>query len=103
MHLYFSKTGKNGHDHSHLVGLHAGLGVLDGGLGEDGEDLGDAAVGDPDLGAVEDVVLAVGAELGAGLDAAGVGAGGRLGEGEGGKVLAGGHAGQVLLLLGGVA
>ena len=46
----------------------AGLGVLDGRLGEDGEDLCDASVRDPDLGAVEDVVLAVLAQLGAGLD-----------------------------------
>ena len=43
------------------------FGVVD--LGEDDEEIGEASVRDPLLGAVEDVVFAVGRERGAGLDA----------------------------------
>ena len=43
-----------------------------GGLGEDGEEVGDAAVGDPELLAVEDPVVAVAAR--GGVDGGGVGA-----------------------------
>ena len=77
----------------------SGFGVDDGSLGEDCEDFGDSSVGDPDLGPVEDVVLAVGGELRLGLDAVGVGAAGRLRQSEGGELLAGGQLGKVLGLL----
>src|SRR5690606_29069674 len=70
------------------------------GARKDGEDVGKAAVRDPDLRAVEDVA-ALGA-LGAGLDGGGVGSGRRLGQGKGGDELAGREPGQIaaLLLLG---
>ena len=41
--------------------------IGDRGFGEHGEDFGDSAVGNPDLAAVQHPVLAVGAQLGAGL------------------------------------
>jgi hypothetical protein len=61
----------------------APLGV--GGPGHDGEDTGDPAVGDPALGAVENVCLAVGAGGGGRLDVRGIGTGLGLGEREGGE------------------
>ena len=51
----------------------------------DGQHAGDAAVGDPALGAVEDVGLAVWRRRGGGLHVGGVGAGFGLGQGEGGR------------------
>ena len=68
-------------------------------LGEDGEDLRETPVGNPDLGSVEDVVLAVRGELGARADGAGVAAGTRLREGERGHVLARDESRKVALLL----
>ena len=72
-------------------------------LGPDEGDVGDAAVADPHLDAVEDVEVAVGA--GGGLHGAGIGAAVVLGEAEATDDLAGGHLGEVapLLLLGAVA
>ena len=68
-------------------------------LGEDGEQVGEAGVGDPHLFAVEDVVLAVGRKLGAGAAIQGVGAGRGFREGIGADDLAGGQPRQILLLL----
>ena len=65
-------------------------------LGEDREQIGRAAVGDPHLLAVEDVVRAVGAEVGAGAGGQRIGAGVRLGEAVGGQHLRVGQLGQVL-------
>ena len=56
--------------------------------GHDGQHVGDAAVGDLALRAVEDVGLAVRRRRGGGLHVAGVGAGLRLGQGEGGQLFA---------------
>ena len=47
----------------YLVGSGAGGLIGDGRLGEDSEELSHAAVRDPDLGAVQDVVLPVGGQL----------------------------------------
>ena len=47
----------------YLFGGGAGGLVGDGRLGEDGKELGHASVRDPDLGAVQDVVLPVGGQL----------------------------------------
>ena len=54
--------------YSFLVLRLARLRVGHGRLREDGEHFGDASVGDPDLGAVEDEVLSVGGEFGARAD-----------------------------------
>ena len=70
-----------------------------GALREDGEEVGEAGVGDPHLLAVQRVGLAVGGEDGAGAGVDGVGAAGGLGERVGGDDLAGGDLRQVLLLL----
>ena len=70
------------------------------GAGEDGVEVGDAAVGDPGLLAVEDVAVAVAG--GGGRGGGDVGAGLRLGEGEGGDRAAGAGLGQpAAALLGG--
>ena len=61
-------------------------------LGPDEGDVGDAAVADPHLHAVEDVEVAVGA--GGGLHRTGVGAAVVLGEAEAADDLAGGHLGR---------
>ncbi len=66
---------------------------------EDSVEVGETAVGDPHLLAVEDVVLAVGREHGAGAGVHRVGAGRRLRQRIGGDPFAGGELGQVLLLL----
>jgi hypothetical protein len=60
-------------------------------------DLGVAAVGDPLLGAVEHVVVAVAPR--GGLHAPGVAAGAGLGEGEGPEPTPGSHVGEVLRFL----
>ena len=83
-----------------LVSLRAGGGILYGGLGEHGEDLGDSSVGDPDLGAVHDVVLSVRGKFGPGLDGSSIGARSGLRESESGKLLTGSQLGKVLLFLG---
>ena len=67
------------------------------GHGDDGVDLGFAAVGDPLFGAVEDVTVAV--EDGGGLDPARVAAGVGLGQAEGRQPLARGDIRQEALLL----
>ena len=61
------------------------------------EHVGDRRVGNPHLGAGQPV--AVGGLLGAGLHAAGIGAGIRLGQAEAADPLAGGELGQVFLAL----
>ena len=81
--------------HDEGRGAAGALGLV--GDGDDRVDLGLAAVGDPLLGAVQDVVVAV--ELRRGLDAAGVAARVRLGEAEGREILAGRDVGKVFLLL----
>ena len=63
-------------------------------LGEDGEEVGEAGVGDPHLLAVQDVVLPSGGEDGAGAEVHGVGAGGGFGERIGADPFAGGQLGQ---------
>ena len=68
------------------------------GHGEHHEHVGHIAVGDEDLGAVEDVVVPV--QLGLGLALGGIGAGVGLGQAEGADLAAGGQHGQVLGLLG---
>ena len=68
------------------------------GAGEHGVVIGDAAVGYPGLAAVQHVLIAV--QAGAGLHGRHVGAGVRLGQGEGRNVLAAGHFRQILLLQG---
>ena len=68
-------------------------------FGEDGVEAGDAAVGDPLLFAVEDVVRSVGGKDGAGADVHGVGAGAGLRQTIGADPLAGGELGQVALFL----
>ena len=70
-----------------------------GGLGEDGEEVGDAAVGDPDLLAVQHIVRSVGRLDCAGADAECVAAGARLGEAEGRDHLAAGELGEPPALL----
>ena len=72
-------------------------------LGPDEGDVGDAAVADPHLHAVEDVEVSVGA--GGGLHGAGIGTAVVLGEAEAADDLAGGHLREVapLLLLRAVA
>ena len=67
------------------------------GLHQDRQRVGVAGVGDPHLGAVDDVVVAV--EPRSGADALQVRAGVGLGEADAGAALAGGQVGQVLLLL----
>ena len=69
-------------------------------LGEDGEQLGKAAVGDELLGAVQDIVLAVVGEHRRGLGAEGVAAGAGLGQTVGGAPLAGDDLAEILFLLG---
>ena len=86
-------------ERGHLVLRGVRLRVGDGRLGEHGEHLGDPAVRDPDLGAVEHVVLAVGGEFGARPDRAGVAARGGLRQRERRDPLSGGQVRQVLLLL----
>ena len=66
-------------------------------LDQDGQRVGVASVGDPGLGAVDDVVIAI--ELGGGLDALQVRAGLGLGQANATATLTGGQVGQVLLLL----
>ena len=68
------------------------------GHGEDHEHVGHVAVGDEDLGAVEDIVVAV--QLGLGLALGGVGTGVGFGQAEGADLVALGQHGQVLGLLG---
>ncbi len=68
-------------------------------FGEDGEDVGEARVGDPHLLAVEGVGLPVGGEDGAGAGVEGVGAGGGFGERVGADEGAVGEFGEVLLFL----
>ena len=67
------------------------------GLGVDHQHVGAGAVGDPELGAVEDVAVAL--LLGLELHRHHVGAGARLGHGERADVLARDQLGQVLALL----
>ena len=67
------------------------------GLGEDHEEAGNRRVGDPGLGAVEDVLIAL--AHGRGEDAGHIGAGGRLGQAVGRQLPAVGQPGQVALLL----
>ena len=68
-------------------------------LGKDGEQVRPGGVGDPLLGAIEHVVLAVGREPGHGLGAQGVRAAALLAQGIGRHHLARGQIGQVALLL----
>ena len=68
-------------------------------LCEDGEHFCEAAVGNPDLGAVQDVMLSVGRELRAGTDGAGVAAGARLRESKRCEILARDESREVPLLL----
>ncbi len=68
-------------------------------FGEDRVQPRDAAVGDPLLFAVENVVRAIGRKRRAGADVHGVGAGAGLGQSIGADPLAGGELGQVALLL----
>ena len=71
--------------------------------GHHGQHVGDAAVGDVALLAVEDVGLAVGRRRGGRLHVGGVGAGFRLGQGEGGQLFAADQVGgsqRLFLLLG---
>lgn len=70
-----------------------------GGAGADDHLVGVDAAGDEGLGAVEDVVGAVLAQLGGGLHAREVGAGARLGHRDGPHLLAGDELRQVALLL----
>ena len=67
------------------------------GAGEDHVEIGDAAVGDPGLLAVEDVAVAV--ARGGHVHVGDIGAGARLGQREGGDRLAGARLLQPLLLL----
>ena len=67
------------------------------GLGDDDDQIGELAVGDEGLRAVDAVVVAV--LFRAGLDALQVGAGARLGHGDGADQLAGRHLRQPFLLL----
>ena len=71
------------------------FGLVD--LGEGHHHVGEAGVGDPLLLSVEDVALAV--ARGACLDAHGIGAGARLGQGVGAHDRAGRHTGQPARLL----
>jgi len=73
------------------------LGAVD--LEEDDVDVGEAAVGDPHLAAVHDVVLAVRGEPGDGLRAQRVGSAARLGQGVSGHLAAAGQVREVLRLL----
>ena len=68
-------------------------------LGENNEDISPRGIGDPHLGAVENVMGLVGGEHGLGLHAEGVGAGAGLTEAVGGHELAGGEPRQVFFLL----
>jgi hypothetical protein len=68
-------------------------------LGKNGEQLGEAAVGDELLGTVQDVVLAVRGEHRRGLGAEGVAARTRFGQAVGGTPFAGDDLAEVLLLL----
>ena len=52
----------------HFVRFDAGFRVEDRRLAEDGEDVGDSAVGDPNLTAVEDVMSFLGVEDGSRFD-----------------------------------
>ena len=70
-------------------------------LGPDHEHIGDRGIGNPHLGAGQPVTI--GGLLGAGLHAAWIGAGIRLGQAEAADPFAGGELGQVLLALGFVA
>ena len=72
------------------------------GLGDDDDEIGRAAIGDEGLRAVDDIVVAV--APGRGLDRLKVGAGARLGHGDGADQFAGGQPRQpaLLLLLGAV-
>ena len=83
------------HDEGGQAALTSGLV----GHGDDDEHIGVTGVGDEDLGAVQDVVLALLVQHGHGLDAAGVGARAGLGQAEGAQPLAGAQLGQILLLL----
>ncbi len=68
-------------------------------LGEDGEQIGEAGVGDELLGAVQLPALAVGGQHGLGLGGQSVRSRSRFGQGVGGDALSGGQAGQVALAL----
>src|SRR5690606_3835405 len=83
----------------HQEGAHAPVAGGVGGAGEEQHDVGPGAVGDERLAAVDDVSVAL--AHGAGGEAAGVGAGARLGQREAADVLPGGEARQpgALLLL----
>ena len=82
-----------------LVGLDAGLRILDRSLSKDGEDLGDATVGDPDLRSVEHPSFSVWSEFRPSFDRSGVRSGRGFGQGKGGKLLAWSQRGEVLGLL----
>ncbi len=84
-----------------LAVLHLAVGRLN--LGEHGEQVGEAGVGDELLRAGQAVALAVGRQHRLGLGGQRVRARARLGQGIGGDQLAAGQAGQVLLLLFGCA
>ena len=71
------------------------------GLGEDDVDLGEGGVGDEDLRPVQDVGVVL--EHRRARAGRGVGPGGGLGQGERAQAAAGGHVGEVLVLLGLVA
>ena len=77
-----------------LSPLRPGVGI---GHGEDGDQVGDRAVGDEALAAVEQVVVAV--TPGAHPNAGHVAAGARLGQAEGGDPLPAGQAREVARLL----
>jgi hypothetical protein len=62
-------------------------------------DLCKATVADPDLGAVEEIVLAVSRQCGAGLDVSSIASSRGLSQSEGGNVLSSGKLGKVLALL----
>jgi len=68
-------------------------------FGEDGKEVGYAAVGGPHFFAVEDVVLAVRRERGSAADVHSVGAGSGLRKRVGGDPFTGGELGKVALLL----
>ena len=55
-------------------------------LAEDGEDVGEPAVGDPDFASVENVVSSGFVEFGASADGRSVGTASRLRQGEGGEL-----------------
>ena len=67
------------------------------GHGEDHEHVGHVAIGDEDLGAVEDIVVAV--QLGLGLALGGVGTGVGFGQAESTHLVTLGQHGQIFLLL----